>query len=158
MDDQGSFATPGGTKKVLDPIPDGAWYCYVYQGDGRGGFSDRSQAWGVAQKKGYYNGACYADLDNDGDLDLVVNALNGEALVYRNNTTAKNYLTLRLQGEGANTAGIGAKAYVFSGGKLQYQHMMGAIWRAFGSGRAVKPPLPFPRKQVEERVSAFNSM
>ena len=57
---------------ALEKSPDGAAYCYVYRGDGRGGFSDEGEQWGVGQEKGYYNGASYADFDADGDLDLIV--------------------------------------------------------------------------------------
>ena len=140
IEDQKSFASSKNINKdILDPIPDGSWYCYLFQGDGVGGFADRSVEWGVGEKKGYYNGASYADLDNDGDLDIVVNALNSEAVVYQNNTGKKNYVSLRFVSEGANSFGIGAKAYVFGGGKLQYQQLM--LTRGFQS--SIEPRLHF---------------
>lgn len=67
------------------------------------------------------NGASYADLDNDGDLDLIVNNINKTAFIYRNNSTEinKNYLKVKLEGDGKNTQGIGSKVHVYSNGKLQ---------------------------------------
>ena len=45
-----------------------------------GSFKDISDEWGTGEMKGYYNGAAYADLDNDGNLDLVINCINAPAV------------------------------------------------------------------------------
>ncbi|MEM9260187.1 MAG: ASPIC/UnbV domain-containing protein, partial [Bacteroidota bacterium] len=58
------------------------------------------------------NGAVYVDLDKDGDLDLVVNNLNQEAFVYRNNNEDQHYLSVHLEGSGGNTGGIGARVEI----------------------------------------------
>ena len=61
------------------------------------------------------NGAAYADLNNDGNLDLIINNLNDHATIYKNNSSGKkssHYIKIRLKGEGKNTFGIGAKVYV----------------------------------------------
>lgn len=126
-------------KIMLDAIPEGSSYCYMYAGDGAGGFADKGDDWGISIKKGFYNGAAYADLDNDGDLDIVVNALNGPALLYKNNTTGKNWLTVSFKGEGMNGNGIGTKAWVYSGGRMQYQELM--LTRGFQSSS--EPALHF---------------
>jgi hypothetical protein len=77
-------------------------------------FTNVTTDWGVT-KTGVHNGAAYVDLDNDGDLDLVINDLNGQALLYRNNaseTLRRHYLRIRLKGAGKNTYGLGAKVFV----------------------------------------------
>jgi hypothetical protein len=81
--------------------------------------------------KGYYNGAAYADLDNDGNLDLVINCLNAPALILRNNAPKKNYISISFKGNDLITFGIGAKAYLVSGNKMQYQELM--LTRGFES-------------------------
>ncbi len=99
---------------------------YVFQNNGRGSFNNRTSEWGLNQK-GVSAGAAYADLDNDGDMDLIVNNTNAYAGVYRNNSEAlsrNNYLRLQLKGTAQNPSGIGAKISVFTAGQIIYQEQM----------------------------------
>ena len=73
--------------------------------------------------KGYFNGASYADLDNDGNLDLVINCLNAPAVVLKNNAPQKIIFLFLLKEISMNKFGIGAKAYLFQKGKMQYQQI-----------------------------------
>ncbi len=61
--------------------------------------------------KGFYTGASYADLDNDGDLDIVINAINAPAVILKNDAPTKNFISISFQGQGHNKFGIGCKAY-----------------------------------------------
>lgn len=77
-------------------------------------FTNSSQAWGFTHQS-VSNGSVYADLDNDGDYDLVTNNLNDQASVLRNNQNeiqVNNYIKIRLQGKSPNTFGLGAKVTV----------------------------------------------
>jgi hypothetical protein len=85
-------------------------------------FEDVGEKWGFIDK-GVFNGAALADLDNDGDLDLVVNCLNGEAAIYRNEGTAPR-LAVRLKGAGKNTQAIGARIKVIGGPVTQTQQII----------------------------------
>jgi enediyne biosynthesis protein E4 len=97
-------------------------------------FSNKSLEWGLTEK-GLSNGAAYADLDNDGDLDIVVNNLNATASIYKNNTREKNassnFLDISLHGAEKNKSGIGAKIWLYCNGKLQYAENV--IQRGFKS-------------------------
>jgi hypothetical protein len=108
---------------TISKMPDGSSHPFFFQNK-KDNFEDASEAWGLAGMKGYYNGAAYGDLDNDGNVDVVINALNAPAVILRNNAPRKNYLAVDLKGEGMNTKGIGAKAFVFCKGNSQYQQLM----------------------------------
>ena len=116
---------------ALEKMPDGSSHPFLYKGDGKLSFKDVSDDWGTGQMKGYYNGAAYADLNNDGKLDLVINALNAPAVILKNNAPQKNYLSISFKGNDLNTFGIGCKAYVFQKGKMQYEQLM--LTRGFQS-------------------------
>lgn len=85
----------------------------AYQNRGSRAFPDAAKAWGF-DTVGVSHGMCLADLDNDGDLDVVVNNLNGVAGLYRNESTAPR-LAVRLHGESGNSQGIGARISVTGG-------------------------------------------
>ena len=76
-------------------------------------FEEVGRQWGF-DRVGVKHGICCADLDNDGDLDVITNDLNNEAGVYRNNSSAPR-VAVRLKGAGANTRGIGSKIWLYGG-------------------------------------------
>ncbi len=85
-------------------------------------FTPRSDAWGLSQT-GFSNGAAYADLDDDGDLDLVINKINQPAAIGENKAnqlTSSHFLKIRLEGMAENAAGLGARVRISSGGQKQY--------------------------------------
>jgi enediyne biosynthesis protein E4 len=91
-------------------------------------FTDKSIEWGF-EKKGFSNGAAYSDLDNDGDLDIVVSNQNETASIFRNifcesGRPDANYLSIRLQGADKNTSGLGSKVYVYTHNGVQYMEQM----------------------------------
>jgi hypothetical protein len=131
-----AFSSPDSYEELLDKMPDGASHPFLFKGNGEMDFKDVSGDWGTATMKGYYNGAAYADLDNDGNLDMVVNCLNAPALILKNNAPRKNYLAIAFKGDGMNRTGIGAKAYLYAGGKIQYQQLM--LTRGFMSSSEPK--------------------
>lgn len=103
------------------PLPN-----YAFRNNGDLSFSNVSAAWGL-NTPGFSNGAAYGDLDGDGALDLVVNNVNQEAFVYRNNARAllgNRYLQVALEGEGPNRFGIGAKVTLRSGDRRFFQELM----------------------------------
>jgi len=114
---------------------------YAFHNNGDLTFTNMAQPWGLAQP-GFSNGAVYADLNNSGALDLVVNNLNAPAVIYRNHArelTGNHYLQVGLRGAGANTAGIGAKVIVKQHGTTQLLEQMPT--RGFQS--SVDPRLHF---------------
>ena len=128
---------------VVQQMPHVPQANHVFHNNARGdlGFTDVSKAWGLTQP-GFSNGAAYVDLDNSGELDLVVNRVNAPAAIYRSRIRALNhnrFLTVTLHGMPGNTGGIGAKVMVSSGGKRQLLEQMPT--RGFQS--SVDPRLHF---------------
>lgn len=99
---------------------------YLYLNQGGYSFADVSDKAGINELS-MSNGAAYADLDNDGDLDLVVNNINKKAFLFLNNTIQQghpghtHYLAVRFKGDSLNTRGLGAKVSLYHNGRLQVQ-------------------------------------
>lgn len=117
-------------KDSVDPIPEYIRKMptneipnYIFKNKGNGTFEKKTADWGF-DHKGISAGAAYADLDNDGDLDLVVSNSNNFAGVYKNNSEKlikNNYLRIQLDGGRANQSGIGTKVKLFCKGQQLYQ-------------------------------------
>ncbi|WP_215226273.1 VCBS repeat-containing protein [Echinicola shivajiensis] len=116
-------------QNVLDlvkQIPSSNLHNYMFKNNGDLTFDKVSKDWGLDFSSNS-NGAAYADLDNDGDLDLVVNNINLEAFVFKNlseQQSENGYLKIQLKGEGKNKFGLGTKLWIYSGSEMYYQEQM----------------------------------
>jgi len=113
---------PLNVQTILDNMPSINEGNFLFKNNGNLSFSNKTQEWGI-QKKIKSSGAAYADLDNDGDQDLVVNGMNTASLIYKNTSADKkqsNYVKIDLQknNQGKNT--IGTKLIAYSSNNIQY--------------------------------------
>lgn len=102
---------------ILGQIPEVKIANYAYKNNADLTFSDVTEKWGI-DKPSFSNGAVYADLDNDGDLDVVINNINSEASLYRNNARqmypdSSHFLKVQFSGDALNKNGLGAFAYIY---------------------------------------------
>ncbi len=126
-------------QETIDAMPEGSCHPFFFKNNTGYSFSDVSNDWGTGKMKGFYNGAAYSDLDNDGDLDMVINALEEKSLILRNNTNDKRSISFSFSGDSLNKFGLGTKIYLFSKEGLQYQQL--TLTRGFQS--SVEPKLFF---------------
>ncbi len=112
--------------ELVQKMPSSNVKNYIFRNKSNLQFKDESMPWGIKEVSNS-SGAAYADLDNDGDLDLVVNNINLPAFVYENESQKKlgnHFLKVNLKGEQQNTMGVGAKVYVYAQNNAQLQECM----------------------------------
>jgi hypothetical protein len=112
--------------EILKHVPINPMLHKAYKNNGGFGFSDVGITWGFSQAS-FANGAAYADLDNDGAMDLIVNNENGQAFIYRNNSrelNKNNYIAFQIKDTGNNSFGIGTKIKIFKDKQVFYRELI----------------------------------
>lgn len=112
------------TLAMTEPLPIVKLANYAFKNTNGIKFENKSDAWGITHAS-FSNGSAYVDLDNDGDLDVVINNINDEAYIYENtlrNTASNNqhFLVVNIEGTEKNINGIGTILRVYYDGKQQY--------------------------------------
>lgn len=129
---------------ALKAMPTGIIHNYIFEGTGFE-FIDQSGKW-MPEDTLKSNGAVFADLDNDGDLDIVTNNFNANPVLYENlNTAGNNYLKLKFEYSSKNHFGIGTKVLLYNGGKLQMRQLN--VTRGYQS--SVEPLVHFGLNKAE---------
>jgi len=106
--------------ELIDRLPKKKVQNYFYQNKGGTNFNNVTKTWGP-QIDSYSNGSVYTDLDNDGDLDLVVNNVNQKAFIMENTLDEGNFMKIKFDGSEKNKFGIGAKAIVYNNKGISVQ-------------------------------------
>ncbi|MEP7374297.1 MAG: VCBS repeat-containing protein [Chitinophagaceae bacterium] len=110
-------------KEVVANMPTIKIPNYLFKNSGNGLFDNKTKQWGL-DKPAISSGAAYADLDNDGDMDLVVNNTNDYASIYKNNSRESlnnNFIRIKLEGSKQNRNGIGTKIKIYNKDSIYYQ-------------------------------------
>ena len=107
-------------EEALNLLPSVPLQNYAYQNNGDLTFSKKTEAWGLTEET-FSNGAAYADLDNDGDLELIVNNINAPAFIYENQSNNNNWLRIQIKDNQNHTPLYGAKISIsYDAGKSQF--------------------------------------
>ena len=125
---------------------------YIFKNNHDLSFSNKTIDWGIS-KPTISNAAVYADLDNDGDLDLVVCNNNEPAMVYRNNASEiipGHFIKLRFKGEGLNTKAYGAKATLITSTTRQYLELYPV--RSYQSTISQELVFTYPLKDAAQQL------
>lgn len=135
--------------KSIDSMPDGKVANKIFEGNSVT-FKNRTGEW-ISDKPGLSNGAVYVDLDLDGNLDLVVNNLNGPASIYKNNNKQPhNYISFKLNYQKPNLNGIGTTVNLYADHKLQSKSLYKS--RGFLSGMGDKLHFGLGKNSVIDSV------
>jgi hypothetical protein len=113
-------------KRFTDRMPSNRLSNYMFTRTGEWQYKNVAFEWGLAEPS-FSNGAAYGDLDNDGDLDLIVNNVNQELFVYKNKSNEKlnnHYLALQFKGYEKNVYGLGTSVKAFIGNQIVYMDHM----------------------------------
>lgn len=125
---RGKVSTVTDNATLMSEVPSVKVANYAFKNNGDLTFTNKSQEWGINQPL-FSNGAAFADLDNDGDLDYIVNNVNDVSSVYENTLykggdekeKSTHFLRLKPVGEKGNLSGLGVKATLhYDHGKIQY--------------------------------------
>jgi enediyne biosynthesis protein E4 len=139
--------------KLVEKMPSTRTGDYLFKNNGDLTFSDFSLEGGVGEPNLSF-GASHADLDNDGDQELIINNTNEEATVWINNaseTTNNRFLQVSLKGPSANSDGIGAKVTVTTKGEIETQVQEQFLSRGYQS--SVSPVLHFGLGKLAEKAT-----
>ncbi len=134
-------------KKQLKNMPSQKIANYIFKNKGELNFEDQSKNWGL-HDLAFSTGAVYADLDNDGDQDLIINNVDDTALVYENKTTNKKYISIQLIGTEKNRYAIGSKLILHSNEGKQTLELFPT--RGFQS--STLSPLTFAVKEDDSNI------
>lgn len=134
--DNGQSATGNFSLQKANTLPVVKIANYAFRNLGNAKFENTSGRWGFT-KTSFANGAAYADLDNDGDLDIVINNINEAASVYQNNSAnLLHQLTVNVEGKQSNTQGFGARIYLHYNDQQQfYEHQPARGYMSTDDGR-----------------------
>jgi hypothetical protein len=124
-------------KKNYKLLPSTPISNYAFGNNGNFSFSNNTKKWGL-DEKGFSNGFTYADLDNDGDLEIIINNIDNKASIYINNSQ-KNFIKIKLRGKAKNPFGIGAKVTI----QTQEQNQTQELTLTRGYQSSVSPVLHF---------------
>jgi hypothetical protein len=138
-------------KKLVELIPSNAVPNQAFHNNHGIRFTEISKEWGLNEPD-FSNGAAYGDLDNDGDLDLVINNVNSVSDIYRNNTdiTRSKYLKFTLTGTGGNTSAFGTRITIKDKGETFYGEQMPI--RGFESSVDPRPNFGLADRDTVETV------